>query len=364
MALPSLVARRRVVLTAIERRLPDPHSLTSAGREAVRDRGLRLRLSAPGLVAARRSGLQMASQRLGGAIPWALSFAAEPRRAGDRTGVGSSVAIGSARGARASRRARAEAGRGVAAGVAAAGLCPGDNAGWSAGDHRGFSQTRRPATATIRRWRGGCRGPERSSAAGGESAAPRARPAAAGRRWISRIPSRHHCIGSVERGGNAIEAGGDRWPLMAVGQDIEFIVLDGLDNAAPDCFRSQNAGRESRLHGPPVRGAGSCRRSARDRSRQNRRSRCRRRRDRGSTHRCQCRPAPVPAPRIAQARRIWSSRRPPDCARCARTGWEPDPVLTTWPGSPWARIIGTKVRIPLITPWTFTPITHFRNSPG
>jgi exodeoxyribonuclease VII large subunit len=73
MALPSLVARRRVVLTSIERRLPDPPSLTAVGREAVRDRGLRLRLSAPGLVAARRSALEMASQRLGGAVHRALT---------------------------------------------------------------------------------------------------------------------------------------------------------------------------------------------------------------------------------------------------------------------------------------------------
>ena len=33
LALPSLVARRRVVLTSIERRLPDPRSLTAAARE-------------------------------------------------------------------------------------------------------------------------------------------------------------------------------------------------------------------------------------------------------------------------------------------------------------------------------------------
>jgi exodeoxyribonuclease VII large subunit len=64
LALPSLVARRRAVLTTIERRLPDPRSLTAAARESLRDRALRLRLSAPGLVSAKRSGLDSASHRL------------------------------------------------------------------------------------------------------------------------------------------------------------------------------------------------------------------------------------------------------------------------------------------------------------
>jgi exodeoxyribonuclease VII large subunit len=71
--LPSLVARRRVVLTSIERRLPDPHKITAAAWETIRDRGLRLRLSAPGLVTARRSSLAIASQSLTGAVYRALT---------------------------------------------------------------------------------------------------------------------------------------------------------------------------------------------------------------------------------------------------------------------------------------------------
>jgi exodeoxyribonuclease VII large subunit len=74
LALPSLVARRRVVLTSIERRLPDPRTLTAAARETIRDRDLRLRLSTPGLVATRRSGLDIASQRLAGSVLRALTI--------------------------------------------------------------------------------------------------------------------------------------------------------------------------------------------------------------------------------------------------------------------------------------------------
>ena len=183
MALPSLVARRRVVLTSIERRLPDPRSLTSAGREAVRDRGLRLRLSAPGLVAARRSGLQMASQRLGGAVHRALSSLRS--RAERVTGRVSEAPLRSAL-----REARAHlAGlgprldAGVAARVVAAGLCAGDDAGWSAGDQCRLGQTRWPAAAALRRRRGGCRGPgsrpARGRQSGAQGGAPRSRPAAA-----------------------------------------------------------------------------------------------------------------------------------------------------------------------------------------
>ena len=68
LALPSLLARRRVVLTSIARRLPDPHKFTAVARETIRDRDLRLRLSAPGLVARRRASLQMISQGLSGAV--------------------------------------------------------------------------------------------------------------------------------------------------------------------------------------------------------------------------------------------------------------------------------------------------------
>ena len=60
------------MLTSVERRLPDPRSLTSAARERIRDQSLRLRLSAPHLVAARHSALDMASQRLAGAVHRAL----------------------------------------------------------------------------------------------------------------------------------------------------------------------------------------------------------------------------------------------------------------------------------------------------
>src|ERR1700712_4071863 len=73
LALPSLLARRRVVLTSVERRLPDPHKLTADAREAIRDRSLRLRLSAPGLITAHRSGLDLASQKLAGAVHRALT---------------------------------------------------------------------------------------------------------------------------------------------------------------------------------------------------------------------------------------------------------------------------------------------------
>jgi exodeoxyribonuclease VII large subunit len=72
LALPSLVARRRVVLTSVERRLPDPRTLTAQAREAVRDRDLRLRLSAPGLVATHRSSLDRTSQRLTSSVHRAL----------------------------------------------------------------------------------------------------------------------------------------------------------------------------------------------------------------------------------------------------------------------------------------------------
>ncbi len=81
LALPSLVARRRVVLTAVERRLPDRHEPDRGGVGNGAGPGLRLRLSAPGLVAARRAGLEMASQRLGGAVHRALVLCA-----GGRTG--------------------------------------------------------------------------------------------------------------------------------------------------------------------------------------------------------------------------------------------------------------------------------------
>jgi exodeoxyribonuclease VII large subunit len=73
LALPSLLARRRAVLISVERRLPDPHKLTAAVRETVRDRGLRLSLAAPRLAATSRSGLEMASQRLVGAVHRAMT---------------------------------------------------------------------------------------------------------------------------------------------------------------------------------------------------------------------------------------------------------------------------------------------------
>ena len=74
LALPSLVARRRAVLTSVERRLPDPRSLTAAARETLRDRGLRLVLGAPGLVAARRTALQLMSHRFSGAAGRAVAL--------------------------------------------------------------------------------------------------------------------------------------------------------------------------------------------------------------------------------------------------------------------------------------------------
>ena len=89
----------------------------------VRDRGLRLRLSAPGLVAARRSGLEMASARLGAAVHRALVVLRG--RAERVTGRVSAAPLRSslreARGA--SRGPGRTVGRGVAAGVAATRVC-------------------------------------------------------------------------------------------------------------------------------------------------------------------------------------------------------------------------------------------------
>ncbi len=74
LALPALVSRRRVLLTSVERRLPDPHRLTTPAREALRDRDLRLRLAAPGLLVARAAGLSMSGQRLQGAAHRAMTL--------------------------------------------------------------------------------------------------------------------------------------------------------------------------------------------------------------------------------------------------------------------------------------------------
>ncbi len=57
-----------MLLTSTERRLPDPRSLIAAARGSLRDRTLRLFLSAPGLVAARRSSADAIGHRLLAAV--------------------------------------------------------------------------------------------------------------------------------------------------------------------------------------------------------------------------------------------------------------------------------------------------------
>jgi exodeoxyribonuclease VII large subunit len=56
------------VLTSVERRLPDPHKLIAAARDAIQGHSLRLQLAAPRLIATQRTDLGMASQRLAGAV--------------------------------------------------------------------------------------------------------------------------------------------------------------------------------------------------------------------------------------------------------------------------------------------------------
>ncbi len=68
LALPALVARRRMLLTATERRLPDPRGLIAAARASLRDQTLRLFMSAPSLVAARRSHADAMGHRLLAAV--------------------------------------------------------------------------------------------------------------------------------------------------------------------------------------------------------------------------------------------------------------------------------------------------------
>ncbi len=64
LALPALVARKRMQLTSVERRLPDPFGLIAGPRGSLRDQTLRLFMAAPGLVASRRSGLDLTAHRL------------------------------------------------------------------------------------------------------------------------------------------------------------------------------------------------------------------------------------------------------------------------------------------------------------
>jgi exodeoxyribonuclease VII large subunit len=68
LALPALVARKRMQLTSVERRLPDPFGLIAGPRGALRDQTLRLFMAAPGLVASRRSGLDLMAHRLAAGV--------------------------------------------------------------------------------------------------------------------------------------------------------------------------------------------------------------------------------------------------------------------------------------------------------
>ena len=63
-ALESLEPKRRAALVAVERRLPDLPALLQASRERVQERGVRLILALPNLVATRRSSLEISGHKL------------------------------------------------------------------------------------------------------------------------------------------------------------------------------------------------------------------------------------------------------------------------------------------------------------
>ena len=64
LALPALITRKRMQVTSVERRLPEPSGLIAGPRASLRDQTLRLFMAAPGLVASRRSGLDLMAHRL------------------------------------------------------------------------------------------------------------------------------------------------------------------------------------------------------------------------------------------------------------------------------------------------------------
>ena len=64
LALPNLVEKRRAALVAVERRLPDLPAMLHACRERVQERGVRLILALPNLVATRRSTLELCGHKL------------------------------------------------------------------------------------------------------------------------------------------------------------------------------------------------------------------------------------------------------------------------------------------------------------
>ena len=73
LALPSLLAVRRASLTAAERQLPDLPNLLNRARQDVADRGLRLRLALPNLANSRHAALDLASTRLSGGLRHAIA---------------------------------------------------------------------------------------------------------------------------------------------------------------------------------------------------------------------------------------------------------------------------------------------------